>query len=344
MNHVSFSSWAPLTSLALQPEAIRDLAQLDYRIKDGDIGNVLLVARQSALTLRCLAITAQQDISALVHDDGYVAYPCLDTLDLNLQAIPGLRLVTNGVLFPNLRRLSIRHEYPFADDTLFRGNAMALEFLRLMPSRHVCDVIREFDVFTASSHPKMDCVKIDQLPENTPSHFESSFAYLQFVLDIAPRPKILDVGDIPGDGVFALRLLEPYSSIRVLALPHLRLELLDVVSIVHWLPHLSDLYTRPVALGMLGDGVLDRFPDRMCALYRPDRVALRCWHLDCWQAGNTDVLGVLGVALMCPQFNHVALAGSVHAAFMKLMEEIIESGGFKRYAPRLRLLLFARQF
>ncbi|KAJ2733235.1 hypothetical protein IW152_003234 [Coemansia sp. BCRC 34962] len=345
--HVSFWSFAP--SVILQLGGVRDLVHIDYRVNSADIGDILLVARHSAPTLRQLALGGQYaDIGGLVCDDGngFVEYPNLDTLDLDLQsALCGSRRVaTEGILFPSLRRLSICHDYPFGDDTVFRGSAMVLEFLRIMPGADICQVLRDFGIFTPTSHPNVACVKIERLMEDMPHGFESSCAYLQFVLDIAPGAAIRDVGDIPmDDGVFALRLLEPYSCIRVLAVSWLQLELLDVVFLIHTLPALSDLYTASVGLGVLSND-FDKFPDRMCALYRPERVAFRCWHIGCWRVNSDDVLGVLGVALMCPGFSHVALAGSVHGAFMKLMKENIETGGFKRYAPRLRRLHFGRQF
>ncbi|KAJ2065115.1 hypothetical protein GGI17_000526 [Coemansia sp. S146] len=331
---VSFTAFAPHVSAALQPD-ICDLVHLNYRVKGGDISSVLMVARQSASTLRSLGIGAWgADIAGLVD-----VYPCLDTLDLDLRnSLSGPRLVTEGVLFPGLRRLSVRHDYPFADDTLFRGNAMTLEFLRIMPGREICDVIRRH-VFTAS-YPNLECVKIEQLPEDVPSHFESPTAHLQFALDIAPRAAIRDMGDIP-PGVFAPQLFVPYSCIRVLALSA-RLELLDVVALIQALPRLSDLYTHSVGLGELSDRAVDRVP--ACMALFPSMEGLRCWHIQCWDVSMADVVCVLGVALVCPGFNHVAVAGSIHGRFMKLIEETIGMGGFKRYAPRLRRLLFNRVF
>ncbi|KAJ2872697.1 hypothetical protein GGH93_003817 [Coemansia aciculifera] len=334
---VSFNAFAPHVSVALQPD-IRDLVHLNYRVKDGDISNVLVVARQSALTLKSLGIGAwDADIAGLVCDDGgYVEYPCLDTLDLDLQnSLPSPRLVTKGVLFPGLRRLSVCHDYPFADDTLFRGNGMTLEFLRIMPGAGICNVIR--NVFT--SHANLECVKIEPMSD-VPCHFESSAAYLQFALDIAPGAVIRDMGDIP-PGVFTPQLFAPYSCIRVLVLSA-RLVLLDVVELIQALPRLSDLYTLSVGLGELSDRALDRVP--ACMALFPSMEGFRCWHIQCWDVSMADVVGVLGVALVCPGFNHVAVAGSIHGRFMRMMEETIGMGGFKRYAPRLRRLLFNREF
>ncbi|KAJ2031653.1 hypothetical protein IWW57_000608 [Coemansia sp. S610] len=346
VSHVSLWSFAP--SAALPLAGVRDLVHIDYRANSSDIGDILVVVRHSASTLRRLALGGMcANIGGLVCDDGgFVEYPGLDTLDLSLQsALCGSRrLITEGALFPGLKRLSICCDYPFGDDTVFRGNSMALEFLRITPGTELCQAIRDFGVFTPASHPNVACVVVERLADGMAHGFESSCAYMQFVLNIAPEAAIRDIGEIPmDDGPFALRLLEPHPSIQVLAIPSLRLELLDIVFLVHALPTLSDLYTDSVGLGVLA-GEIDKFADRMCALYRPERAALRCWHIGCWSAGIDDVWSVLGLALMCPGFGHVALAGSVHAAFMKLMEETIGTGGFRRYAPRLKRLLYDRRF
>ncbi|KAJ2883485.1 hypothetical protein H4R27_002728 [Coemansia aciculifera] len=175
---------------------------------------------------------------------------------------------------------------------------------------------------------------------DVPCHFESSAAYLHFALDIAPGAVIRDMGDIP-PGVFAPQLFAPYSCIRVLVLSA-RLVLLDVVELIQALPRLSDLYTLSVGLGELSDRAVDRVP--ACMALFPSMEGFRCWHIQCWDVSMADVVGVLGVALVCPGFNHVAVAGSIHGRFMRMMEETIGMGGFKRYAPRLRRLLFNREF
>ncbi|KAJ2459954.1 hypothetical protein GGI03_005410, partial [Coemansia sp. RSA 2337] len=300
VRHVSFNSFASVTL-----SGISDLVNFDYRVKSGDISSALMVARQSARTLRSLGIGAQDaDISALVD----VEYPCLETLYLCLNNLQEPFLVTDFVVFPGLRRLSVCSDYPFTDDTLFRGNSATLEFLRFMPGSGICDVIRRYDVFTAASHPNLVRVKLEQLPEDVSSHFGSASAYLEFALDVAPCASVRDLGDIP-PGVFTAQLFAPYSCIRVLALST-RLELLDVVAIIQMLPWLSDLYTRSVELGELGDRAVDRVPERMASFQRMEE--FRCWHIQCWSIDMADVVSVLGVALVCPRFNHVAVAGSVH--------------------------------
>ncbi|KAJ2456898.1 hypothetical protein GGF42_002993 [Coemansia sp. RSA 2424] len=188
----------------LLPDSMRNLVHLEYRVKSGNSSQIMQVVRQNSQTLQHLALSSQKDLhisGLIIHDDSgsYTEYPRLTTLDLNLQtSLPRFcQPVTNGVtLFPCLTRLFIWRDYPFGDDTLFRGNAASLEILRIMPGRDICDILHTFDVFTPTSHPRLQCIKIEQFPEETTSHFESSTAYLQFVLSIAPSASVRDIAGI----------------------------------------------------------------------------------------------------------------------------------------------------
>ncbi|KAJ2747341.1 hypothetical protein GGI20_000592 [Coemansia sp. BCRC 34301] len=266
---VSYYSTARCLSMDLQPDDIRNLVHLDYQIKGGNTAQIMQVVRQSSSTLQHLALGAKKDmyVSRLIYgaDGSYLRYPCLAVLALNLPtSLPRLcQPVTDGVvLFPSIRRLSILDGYPFGDDTLFRGNAASLETLHIMPSRDMCDVLCMFNVFTPASHPNLQCVKIEQLHNDSPSHFESSREYLQFVLGIAPKTAVRDIA-----------------------------------------------------------GVADKADDNNL---------------------KEIVICVLGVALMCPNFSHVALSNCVHDGFMSVLEETIESDKFRQYNARLRRLLFQK--
>ncbi|KAJ2329882.1 hypothetical protein GGI00_003838 [Coemansia sp. RSA 2681] len=335
----------------LQPDSMRNLVHLEYRVKSGNSAQIMQVVRQNSQTLQHLALSSQKDLhisGLIIHDDSgsYTEYPRLTTLDLNLQtSLPRFcQPVTNGVtLFPCLTRLFIWRDYPFGDDTLFRGNAASLEILRIMPGRDICDIIRTFDVFTPTSHPRLQCIKIEQFPEETPSHFESSRAYLQFVLSIAPGASVRDIAGITDTDWLPPALSLLHTCIQVLALPDTRLLLCDVIPLIDSLPLLSDLYCLETGLGELAeDSALDTFSARMRSRRRPTTERFRCWHLGYRDVSNLKgaVMCVLGVALMCPNFSHVALSISVHSEFMALMEETIELESLQQYSQRIRRLLF----
>ncbi|KAJ2907945.1 hypothetical protein GGI21_003379, partial [Coemansia aciculifera] len=239
-------------------------------------------------------------------------------------------------LFPSLQHLTIRRDYPFGDDTLFRGNAASLEILHMMPSRDICDILLIHSVFAPTSHPKLRRVKIEELPEDMPSHFESSTAYLQFVLGIGPMAAVREIAGV-GDKDWllpALSLFKGHAYIQVLALPDTRLLFRDVVSLIQSLPLLSDLYCLETGVGAMTDDV---DLGELTAYFR-------CWHLGFRSSSDLkDVAAsVLGVALLCPNFSHVALSNCVHDDVMMAMEVAIESDQFVRHAPRLRRLLFRK--
>ncbi|KAJ2898741.1 hypothetical protein IWW38_001249 [Coemansia aciculifera] len=141
----------------------------------------------------------------------------------------------------------------------------------------------------------------------------------------------------------ALGLMKDHTCIRELALPDTPLMLWDVELLTRSLPLLSDLHCMTAGLGLLIDDIgLDNYAAHMCSLSNPARKRFRCWRFGFAEMADNflgPVQCVLSVALMCPNFTHVAVCNRVRGRFMLLMEQTIESDGFKQHAPRLRQLL-----
>ncbi|KAJ2910372.1 hypothetical protein GGI21_000939 [Coemansia aciculifera] len=136
-----------------QVDATRNLVHLDYNAEDG-YELVTNLARYSVSTLKFLLITfsSVEDVSSLVQategGDHFAEYLHLHTLELrnhtslNLSYGNGnvkrrlvdakddkLPVFLDAEPFSNLRELCIEVDYPFGDDTLFRGNSATLEYL-----------------------------------------------------------------------------------------------------------------------------------------------------------------------------------------------------------------------
>ncbi|KAJ2331312.1 hypothetical protein GGI00_003308, partial [Coemansia sp. RSA 2681] len=162
-----YEAFGPYNPMTPRLETFPNLTRItyDHLCCERDVGGQFVrMVRQSAQTLQYLLIRARDidDALGLVQDDDghYIEYPCLVTLKLHQRELPSTvsRPVTGGViLFPSLRQLSIGDFYPFGDDTLFRGNAATLEYLHIMPRRKTYDTLRRFNVFTPTSHPKLQC-------------------------------------------------------------------------------------------------------------------------------------------------------------------------------------------
>ncbi|KAJ2883488.1 hypothetical protein H4R27_002731 [Coemansia aciculifera] len=322
---------------------------------DGTHELLTQLVRRNAPTLQVLEIKLfrVRDVADLVRDSdgGYTEYPCLKTLKLNvwmnMDESP-LSVADGVVLFPALRHLSILGDYPFDDDVLFRGNSAILEYLSIMPAHETCQIICEHKVFTPTSHPKLQCVKVEWLPDYMEYGFDLFVECLQFVLGIAPGASVRSIADLRDREwiPLTLNLLADHVLMQILYLPDTRLLLSDVIGLIKSLPLLSDLLCESTRLDVSDEGFAsEEFAAQLNLLSDLKRERFRCWRLGHSERDSLEdtAMCVLTVALACPNFNHVALPKFVHTEFMTMLEETIEMDRFKQDTPRLRRLLFNRE-
>ncbi|KAJ2102948.1 hypothetical protein GGI16_003094 [Coemansia sp. S142-1] len=204
-SRVKYTSFSNVPML-LHSGSIDGLVHFTYEERnstDSTHGLLMQLVRRSAPTLQLLDITLARvsDMTGLIQDCGcdYTEYPCLKTLKLSvwyyMDKSP-LSVADGVVLFPVLRQLSILGDYPFGDDILFRGNSTMLKYLSIMPTHETCLVLCEHKVFTPTSHPNLQCVKVKHLSGDMDYDFDSSdfsdfsdsfVKCLQFAHGIAPE-------------------------------------------------------------------------------------------------------------------------------------------------------------
>ncbi|KAJ2507136.1 hypothetical protein IWW47_001251, partial [Coemansia sp. RSA 2052] len=139
----------------LDLEPIRNLVHVDYRIEATSSRIMPLICR-SAQTLQSLELfgIAHVDYTELIRDPD-----------------------SDGRW---LKRVEMRWAYPFGDDVLFRGNAATLECLDIVLNSEMVAMLRQRNVFTPTSHPKLKCVNINSRFSDAPSAFAAAPEYLQF--------------------------------------------------------------------------------------------------------------------------------------------------------------------
>ncbi|KAJ2352053.1 hypothetical protein GGH92_001487 [Coemansia sp. RSA 2673] len=353
---ISFFSVATRIPMELPVDTVHDLVHFNYYTLDDNIDNhvrAMQVARQSAATLQYLRFNAntRTGLSNLFWDSdsgSYFNYPCLLSLVLGIWTFSPVLLppVARGVvLFPRLSDLKMTNTYPFSDDLPFRGNVATLRYLHIVATREVCDILRQYEVFSSTSHSELKRVEIESPTDGIPSHFESREAYMRFALGIGPGALVRSIRGIStGEDLSpALSLLTSHSCIQLLDFPDTPLMLWDIEFLTRSLPLLSNLGCLSTGLGlMMEDIALDEYAEFMHSLSSPSRENFRCWRLANVVRGDLQetVECVLSVALFCPNFDYAAVSSLIRKEFMKLMEETIQSDGFKQHAPRLRRLLF----
>ncbi|KAJ2448073.1 hypothetical protein GGF42_005240 [Coemansia sp. RSA 2424] len=335
-------------------EPIRDLVHIECGIVGLDQATISLT-RRSAQTLQLLQIRFKfdTDIVGLIRDansGSYLEYPCLRKLKLSSydSITPSMSSVFSGAVpFPSLRHLSISCNYPFADDVLFRGNSATLESLKVTPHPATVAMLTSCNLFTPTSHPKLQLVAIGALPSLAPGPFPDIGTYLRFVLRIAPGASVRVIPNLPSnnsDLSSALSMFGDHLRIQVLSMPGTLLTLWDIISLIKSLPLLSDLATQPVVLGAMPQGITAaELPAYVRMTYPSMGKRFRCWHWE-YYYGQPDYAKLttcmLLLALVCPNFDYAVVHANHREEFMEAMRVQIAEPGFSQDAPRLRRLLF----
>ncbi|KAJ1670841.1 hypothetical protein GGF38_001236 [Coemansia sp. RSA 25] len=240
----------------------------------------------------------------------------------------------------------MRWAYPFGDDVLFRGNAATLECLDIVLNSEMVAMLRQRNVFTPTSHPRLKCVNINSRFSDAPSAFAAASEYLQFVLSIAPRTSVLTIPCLASFGgtlTMELKMLGSHDNLQFLSLYSATLSFWDIVNLIKSLPLLLDLETGDPTMDMLPQDVtLARLPEYARSTYAPMGRRFRCWHICYPSLGGLSELTtcVLLLALICPNFDYAAVDGRHRERFMEVMKKQIAEPGFIQHAPRLHRLLF----
>ncbi|KAJ2861199.1 hypothetical protein GGH94_005055 [Coemansia aciculifera] len=326
------------------------LTCIDFEIKE-DSCRILQLARLTALTLQTINIWSHDDadISRLIQDpdgDEYVEYSSVRRLTMmfgEVSEVSQRSTFRGAVPFPNLQRLVLNSGYPFGDDVLFRGNTTTLEYLKLCLTTGVVTLFSKHNVFTSTSHPKLHYVSI-QLPSSVfPDEFAEASSCMQFGFGIAPGASVRRIAShgsmdkvIPQN----ILLLSSNGNIQYLSIPHTSLTFWEVVTLIRSLPLLSDLHTAPPTLRVLPLGITEeKLPEYVQTTYAPMGKRFRHWHVFIESCPYELVSCVLLLALICPNFDHVATGNYNCKQFMDIVEDEIAMPGFEQYASRLRRLL-----
>ncbi|KAJ1814829.1 hypothetical protein LPJ60_005919, partial [Coemansia sp. RSA 2675] len=264
----------------LNLDLIRDLVSFSSSLGT-QTDQVLSLVRRNARTLQRLDLDIYHatDISGLLQDldsGKHVEYPHLHTLKLGstpkYQSLHAMT-ITRAILFPCLRQLQVKPYYPFGDDVLFRGNAATLESMKLALHQETVDILRKYNVFRPTSHPRLQCVSLFPTQRRVAKDFAQAGSYLEFVLSIAPGAAVRQITDVSvyeQDIAPALHTFGNYACIQVLLFPHTSLTIWDVIALVRSLPLLSELRTGLPKLGESIPGVSTTdLPEYVCSNYAP---------------------------------------------------------------------------
>ncbi|KAJ2750148.1 hypothetical protein GGI19_005269 [Coemansia pectinata] len=340
-------------SVEIPLDDISNLVCID--IEAGNMEPIAHLARRNATTLEHLCIETGYSqcgsVFDLVRDAGgdYVCYPRLRVLKLehyaNFERYDH-PVLSSAVPFPTLRILSLTGRCPFGDDTVFRGNAATLESLVLKTDRDDIIKVVERGVFTPTSHPRLQCVKILYNSYYGSHQFASYTYYLHVLLSIAPNAAVRNFpcGESQPDIPSMISVFGDYPNIQVLCLPEVYLSLWDTIALIKSLSLLSDLHSRTPYIIKLPAKVKEKeLPAHVLSKYAPMGQRFRCWHItETSRSVTTTAWCVLLLALVCPSFDYCVPPKKEFGEYMIKLEKTINLDGFKDYAPRLRRFLFSK--
>ncbi|KAJ2108743.1 hypothetical protein GGI16_001008 [Coemansia sp. S142-1] len=349
---------------------IHNLVHLDcymdpYALINDNFRYLMQLARQSAQTLQSLVVRFEEpgDLSELFRPKpGFAEYPCLRTLKLYKETylsplfipqhllqpnmdITKLPVFPGATPFPKLRRLCIDCDYPFGDDTFFRGNAATLEYLDIQLYPTTVGIFRKHAVITSTSHPKLQFVNINLVSDPSVLSFADAEERLQFMLSIAPCASVRKIsGQIPKQ---VLPIFFDFTCIRMLSVPDTYVDFWDVVNVVKSLPLLSYLHTRVPSLGPMPTDVTPRMlPAYVIETYATLSNRFRHWHFECQvkvggrvvqESVKTDkaALCVLLLALVCLNFRCINPSFYKNVSFASQLCKTYSRPEFELHAEHL---------
>ncbi|KAJ2337345.1 hypothetical protein GGI00_000303 [Coemansia sp. RSA 2681] len=353
VDRLKFALRDEYVGMDLDYEGICNLVHIDYA-SDVDDWPCFQLVRQCAPMLQSLKLGSHPhtmgsglDPSKLIWDTNgsCIAYSCLQSLYLdiwNKSATSERPSFGTFVAFPVLRHVDIRSQYPFSDDTLFRGNAATLESLQMLMEADTVMMLRERRVFTHASHPRLRSVVID-LPDGFITEEYATYTdFIQFVLSIRPGavvrvlPPIVFGQDIPR----TLQLLGEHTSIQVLSMERAVFTVLDVVALIKSLPLLSDLLMDVPKLDLhLADIPKPQLFETLTESHVPIGRQLRRLIIQSPHAPleNLTMFTVLLVSL-CPNLDFMDVWHNLITHFGRHMKSCTASDPFQKYEQLLQSL------
>ncbi|KAJ2066630.1 hypothetical protein GGI08_001769 [Coemansia sp. S2] len=304
--------------------------------------------RLNAPTLQSLVIVPDGEFTNIRSftkdfDCSSVVFPCLLKLKLDIEFEGDMlqQPVHSGpAMFPQLRNLFLRGCYKLDTFVFFRGNSATLESLDLKLDSSTVAMIRRYNVFTPTSHPRLRCVRTSYQFNLIPGLFTTAAEAMQFSLGIGPTAPVREICEPSSINNLlpAYSLLGQHTCIQVLLLTEAKPELWDVLSLIESLPLLSDLHTSSARLGSMPAGVKKpNLPAYICSKYSPMGKRFRCWHFHGNVRGSELQIAhtVLLLALACPAFDYALQHTSNQSSFERYMLKAIASDMFKDHAQRL---------
>ncbi|KAJ2724779.1 hypothetical protein GGI07_001740 [Coemansia sp. Benny D115] len=335
----------------LSSTAITGLALFEF---DGDIeeDNILEFIHRNSPTLEELKIN--EIANGVVSDLAFTCagepavFPRLRRLHLkrSVDSRPHFDEVetVTTVVFPELKWVTLEMEYPFNDDTLFRGNVATMQYLDMQVDKRSIDILTKHNVFTPERGRTLQslCLKV---PESAQTMSAKTLARVsEFATESLSSPRRLCIDSIDISKhvlrVSALKNTCMYG-LRELSIPCTKLSLSELASLLGALPYLLELgYECTELEDDLASVPPGELPSCVQRKYSPLSRHLKTVNYSTADTEKTAAVATYAMlmAIICPRLTLVTVANSIYKSYRDYIDHAKAQAPFDAYAAQIAVL------
>ncbi|KAJ2750402.1 hypothetical protein GGI19_005126 [Coemansia pectinata] len=325
--------------IGMLPSCITGLTHVVASIHHDSHATMMLL-HKSAHSLQSLEMNFHNKthVSYLVsgYDSSAIEYPNLYKLVLAEWTIdtPHRKPSTGNkhIPFPKLKLLSVDMEYPFSDETLFKGNSRTLECLMMRLDPITIDMLRTSDTFANGQYAKLRNVTVKSLDPFSEVQSISDYIYTSFVLKMSPALQVfIDKAVIMDHNKLSFFHNSPnLTGLRILNLPEMTVHMSSLVPLLKSLRQLEAVECKYILddLGMSADCVR--------STYYPLSARLKFISLTAYEEACDDVFrSIILLALVCPALMRCHMPHDWREKFNSYVDSTVEAQSLSLYQDRL---------
>ncbi|KAJ2448166.1 hypothetical protein EV183_005570, partial [Coemansia sp. RSA 2336] len=288
------------------------------------------------------------------HSHLAIVYPRLLSLKIEIEGADfnnyQWRTPKRMVFFPRLQRFALNHVYPFSDDTIFRGSReKSIESISITVDANSLEALGSHGMFDKAK----PCANLKHL---TITQEDESYLFdeLELPADMLQRwlsvaPALCSFSLLIDDILLKQPLiacvqssLPCNSSLQLLIIPHVSLNLQEIMLLLSNLPSLTDLHCTSEGLGpeLASCSVLSELVPRISLLFSDIQQPF----FKFWRAIVNDPDSIetsvawpsVALALLYPGFSYTAVLPSQRAAYESCLKKIMSSEDFQPHQEKIR--------